>query len=93
LRSCDFEIFGTVQRVYFRQHTQEQASKLKLTGWVKNTPRNTVQGHMEGRQSDVDQMKVWLQTTGSPKSRIMKAEFTNEKAITELNGKTFDIQR
>ncbi|CAF0813512.1 unnamed protein product [Rotaria sordida] len=93
LRSCDFEIFGTVQRVYFRQHTQEQATKLNLVGWVKNTKMNTVQGHMEGYKTNIDQMKIWLQTKGSPKSKIIKAEFTNEKPITKLTENIFDIKR
>ncbi|CAF0850090.1 unnamed protein product [Rotaria sp. Silwood1] len=93
LRSCDFEIFGAVQHVYFRQHTQQQATKLNLIGWVKNTEMNTVKGHMEGLKTNIDQMKIWLQTKGSPKSKITKAEFTNEKSITKLIGNTFDIKR
>ncbi|CAF2855063.1 unnamed protein product [Rotaria sp. Silwood2] len=93
LRSCDFEILGTVQHVFFRQHTQQQATKLNLVGWVKNTEINTVQGHMEGQKNNIDQMKIWLQTKGSPKSKITKAEFTNEKPITKLTGNTFDIRR
>lgn len=93
LRSCDFEVFGTVQHVYFRQHTQQEATKLNLVGWVQNTEKNTVQGHMEGQKTNVDQMKHWLQQIGSPKSKISKAEFTNEKAITKLTGNTFDIRR
>ena len=93
LRSCDFEIFGTVQRVFFRQHTQQQAKILNLVGWVKNTELNTVQGYMEGDKTKIDQMKHWLRTTGSPKSKITKAEFTNEKTITKLTAKTFEIIR
>ena len=48
---------------------------------------------MEGQRTNVDQMKNWLQTTGSPKSKITKVEFTNEKSITKLTGHTFDIRR
>ena len=93
LRSCDFEVFGTVQKVYFRQHTQDQAKKLNLVGWVKNTERKTVQGHMEGEAENVDRMKMWLQKTGSPKSTIAKAEFQNEKSIDRLTSTSFEIQR
>jgi len=79
--------------VYFRHHTQQQAKKLNLIGWVQNTEVNTVQGHMEGQNINIDQMKNWLQTTGSPKSKITKVEFTNEKSITKLTGNTFNIRR
>ncbi|CAM4858358.1 unnamed protein product [Rotaria socialis] len=33
VRSCDFEVFGTVQHVYFRKYTQQEAIKLNLVGW------------------------------------------------------------
>ncbi len=93
LISCDFEIFGTVQGVFFRKHTQQQATKLNLIGWVKNAASGTVQGHMEGRKEDINQMKIWLRTKGSPKSKITKAEFSNEKTITQLNGKSFSVNK
>jgi acylphosphatase len=91
--SCDFEIFGTVQGVFFRKYTQQQATKLNLVGWVKNAASGTVQGHMEGRKEDISQMKTWLRTTGSPKSKITKADFSNEKTITELHGKSFSVNK
>ncbi|CAF1411287.1 unnamed protein product [Adineta steineri] len=53
----------------------------------------TVQGHMEGYKNNIDQMKNWLQTTGSPKSKIIKTEFTNEKSIKKLTENTFNIKR
>lgn len=93
LRACDFEVFGTVQHVYFRQYTQQEAKKLNLVGWVKNTQVNTVIGHVEGLKPNVEQMKIWLQTIGSPKSKITKVEFKNQKTIPELTSKTFEIQR
>ena len=91
--SCDFEIFGTVQGVFFRKYTQQQATKLNLVGWVRNAASGTVQGHMEGRKEDINKMKNWLRTTGSPKSKITKAEFSNEKTVTQLNGKSFDVNK
>jgi acylphosphatase len=48
---------------------------------------------MEGQKTNIDQMKIWLEKAGSPKSKITKAEFTNEKSITKLTGNTFDIIR
>ncbi len=93
LRSCDFEVFGAVQGVFFRRYTQQQATKLNLVGWVQNTQRETVEGYMEGEKTNIDQMKNWLEKTGSPKSKILKVQFTNEKTISKLTGNTFDIRR
>ncbi len=86
-------MFGTVQGVFFRKYTKQQATELNLVGWVQNTERDTVEGYMEGEKSNIDQMKNWLQTTGSPRSKITKVQFTNEKSITKLTGNTFDIRR
>jgi acylphosphatase len=48
---------------------------------------------MEGEKPNIDRMKNWLQTRGSPKSKITKTEFTNEKKISKLTGNTFNIKR
>lgn len=93
LISCDFEIFGTVQGVFFRKYTQQEATKLKLVGWVKNMDSGTVQGHMEGKKSDVMKMKEWLRTKGSPKSKITKAVFSNETTISQCNGNSFNVNK
>ncbi|XP_039624982.1 acylphosphatase-2-like isoform X1 [Polypterus senegalus] len=89
LVSVDYEIFGDVQGVFFRKYTEEQGRKLKLVGWVKNTPRDTVVGQVQGPKEIVEIMKNWLRTVGSPMSRIDKAVFTNEKQITSLEFTNF----
>lgn len=91
LISCDFEVFGKVQGVFFRKFTQQEATKLKLVGWVKNMASGTVQGHMEGPKDDVMKMKTWLKTKGSPKSKITKTNFTNETTISEVTGQGFNV--
>lgn len=93
LRSCDFEVFGKVQGVYFRKYTQLQGRKLNLVGWVQNTEHDTVEGYMEGERTNVDQMKEWLQKTGSPSSKVTKVQFKNEKSISKLTGNIFEIRR
>lgn len=66
---------------------------MNLVGWVENTDKDTVIGHMEGEKTNFDDMKIWLQKTGSPKSKITKTIFTNEKTISKLSANTFDIRR
>ncbi|CAG0924691.1 unnamed protein product, partial [Notodromas monacha] len=81
LISVEFEVYGRVQGVFFRKHTQSKGKQLGLTGWCRNTRTGTVEGVMEGPRGKVDQMKRWLREEGSPSSRIDDAVFRNEEAI------------
>lgn len=60
-------------------------------GWVQNTGAGTVQGQLQGPRSQVKEMQEWLKSSGSPKSRITKAEFKNEKAVDSLEHSSFNI--
>ena len=64
-----------------------------MVGWVRNTEAGTVEGQLQGPGSKVAQMQDWLRTTGSPQSKITKAEFKNEKSITCLEHSTFKVVR
>lgn len=72
---------------------QKEGQQLGLVGWVQNTDAGTVQGQLQGPADKVKQMQEWLKTTGSPKSKIDKAEFKNEKKIEALEHKDFKIIR
>lgn len=87
LRSANFEVFGKVQGVFFRKYTKKTCDKCHVNGWIINTERGTVQGTIEGTPQSIDFVKRWLQTKGSPSSRIEKAEFFDEQTISK---KTFD---
>jgi len=78
LQRVQFEVHGKVQGVYFRKFTQQQAVMLGLCGWVKNTDQGTVIGEAEGRIDKLIELKHWLATKGSPKSRIERAEFSEQ---------------
>ncbi|XP_030888921.1 LOW QUALITY PROTEIN: acylphosphatase-1-like [Leptonychotes weddellii] len=91
LISVDYEIFGKVQGVFFHKYTQAEGKKLGLVGWVQNTDRGTVQGQLQGPISKVHHMQEWLETRGSPKSHIDRANFRNEKIIVKLDYSDFQI--
>ncbi|XP_031703779.1 acylphosphatase-1 [Anarrhichthys ocellatus] len=91
LISVDYEIFGRVQGVFFRKYTQAEGRKLGLVGWIQNTGTATVQGQLQGPRNQVKEMQEWLKSTGSPKSRITKAEFKNEKTVDSLEHSSFKI--
>ncbi|XP_004624924.1 acylphosphatase-1 [Octodon degus] len=91
LVSVDYEVFGKVQGVFFRKYTQAEGKRLGLVGWVQNTDHGTVQGQLQGPRSKVHRMQEWLETKGSPKSHIERANFKNEKAILKLDYSDFQI--
>ncbi|KAG8583869.1 hypothetical protein GDO81_008580 [Engystomops pustulosus] len=58
LKSVDYEVFGRVQGVCFRMYTEDEARKLGVVGWVKNTRQGTVQGQVQGPEEKVD--SIWF---------------------------------
>ena len=93
--ALDFEVFGKVQGVFFRKYTQKKGNELGLRGWIMNTKNRTVKGQIQGESGNVNIMKKWLETTGSPSSQIEEAVFTNEKEITQYSfeSELFEIRR
>ena len=47
-----------VQGVFFRSSTVDEAKKLGVVGWVKNTSAGTVQGQVQGKHKPAEKMKV-----------------------------------
>jgi acylphosphatase len=79
----EFTVHGRVQKVHFRRYTKRRATELGVAGWVKNTAQHTVVGVAEGRRADVDALRHWLATVGSPKSRIARLEASPLAPIEE----------
>jgi acylphosphatase len=75
-----FEVFGKVQKVFFRKCTATEAQRLGVHGWCENTAKGTVRGEIEGEREVVDEMKQWLSKIGSPKSKIERCMFEKEES-------------
>lgn len=58
-----------------------------------NVPNGTVTGKLEGDEGRIRQMMEWLRTTGSPKSQIEKAIFSEIRLIRKFSTRTFSIKR
>ncbi|KAG9484283.1 hypothetical protein GDO78_009935 [Eleutherodactylus coqui] len=56
LKSVDYEVFGRVQGVCFRMYTEDEARKLGVVGWVRNTRQGTVEGQVQGPEEKVNSM-------------------------------------
>ncbi len=53
-------VSGWVQGVWYRSAAQQEAKKLKLTGWVKNTDNGNVEVLACGEQQQITQFEKWL---------------------------------
>ncbi|XP_054945154.1 acylphosphatase-2 isoform X4 [Physeter macrocephalus] len=65
LKSVDYEVFGRVQGVCFRMYTEDEARKIGVVGWVKNTSKGTVTGQVQGPEEKVNSMLLQKTTQSS----------------------------
>ena len=68
---------GRVQGVGYRQHTDEQAERLDLDGWVRNLDDGRVEVLFEGEAEAVQELAAWLEQ-GSPAAEVV------EVALSEM---------
>lgn len=53
--------YGRVQGVGFRYYAVQKAGQLGLAGWVRNRYDGRVEMEVEGAETDIDQMILFLQ--------------------------------
>ena len=68
---------GKVQGVFFRDAAQQEAQRLKLTGWVKNLPDGNVELIACGERDHVIEFTDWL-WQGSTKSEVSNVHWEEE---------------
>ena len=88
MAAVDVRVQGLVQGVSFRYHTQKQASRLGVRGWVRNEPDGSVAGHFEGEREAVDALVEWCRQ-GPIGSRVT-AVSVREGADTQAT--RFDVR-
>ena len=70
-------IAGTVQGVSYRAYTHQMATKVGISGWVKNLPDGRVEAMFEGTQSQVEQAVQWCHG-GSPAAVVREVDVVYE---------------
>lgn len=55
-------VAGRVQGVSFRYHSERQARRLGLSGWVRNDDDGSVRLEVQGEDDAVAEFVDWLQT-------------------------------
>ena len=79
---------GSVQGVFFRDHTQKWASSLGVCGWVKNLANGQVEILAEGEKDRIEDL-IGLVIKGPPLSRVEGMEI--EWAVYKGDNKDFRI--
>ena len=83
-------IQGIVQGVGFRYHTQNEAVRLGVTGYVKNLPDDTVEIVAEGPSPAIAQLLDWAKQ-GPPTAQVKQVNITYNSANGEFG--SFTIAR
>jgi acylphosphatase len=66
-------VSGTVQGVWFRESTREEADRLGVAGWVRNLPDGRVEAVFEGEALGVEAMVAWCHR-GPPAAAVERVE-------------------
>lgn len=83
-------VTGIVQGVWYRKHTQAEATRLGLAGWVRNLPDRRVELVAEGPPADVEALLQWARR-GPPDARVDELEV--EELPPQDERGPFEIQR
>jgi len=78
-------VSGEVQGVFFRAHTEEEARRLGLTGWVMNTSDGGVEVEAEGEKEKLAELLLWLHH-GPPAAIVEKVEYEWKEFSGEFSG-------
>jgi acylphosphatase len=78
-------ISGRVQGVFFRQETEDLATGLNVTGWVRNIHDGRVEAVFEGEKENVERLVEFCRK-GPPHARVTKVEVTREDYVGEFEG-------
>ncbi|MCP3103322.1 acylphosphatase [Myxococcus sp. K15C18031901] len=83
-RRAALRIQGKVQGVFFRESARVEASRLGLTGWVRNRPDGSVEAVVEGEAEKLEQFVGWCHR-GPAQARVDGVERTDGEATGEFS--------
>lgn len=84
-------IVGMVQGVGYRYALQDEASRLGLTGWVRNRRDGSVEAVVQGSQEAVDALAAWARR-GPPAARVSNVTAGPAVAEHDCNYERFEIR-
>ncbi|KAL2257822.1 hypothetical protein VTK26DRAFT_9125 [Humicola hyalothermophila] len=81
---------GVVQGVNFRHYTRLRAKELNLTGWVRNTDTNKVEGEAQGDEASLASFLKFV-NTGPKHAHVVKLDHEERDVVEGEDG--FEIRR
>ncbi len=82
-------VSGRVQGVSFRDATRQEAERLGLSGWVRNTEDGNVEAVFEGDPDAVNQMVEWCKS--GPSSADVE-DVSTEKETPSGDLSSFEVR-
>ncbi|KAK4226908.1 Acylphosphatase-like domain-containing protein [Podospora fimiseda] len=81
---------GTVQGVGFRYFTRHRAQDLNITGWVRNTENNKVEGEAQGEDAAI--LQFLKDVDKGPKgSKVVRLDKEDREVVEGEEG--FEVRR
>ena len=78
-RAVAVTVGGRVQGVFFRAEMRREASRLGVTGWVRNAADGTVVAHLEGDPDAVGELLRWCHE-GPAQARVDRVDVHDTEA-------------
>ena len=75
MKTHHLRIHGRVQGVWFRESMRQEAERLQVAGWVRNTPDGKVEAVVQGKAEAVDALIEWAHK-GPPLARVERVEIS-----------------
>ena len=75
LQAVRGHVSGRVQSVAFRFYARQEATQLRLAGWVRNLGDGRVEFHVQGDPARVAEFLAWVEV-GPPLARVREVETT-----------------
>lgn len=73
MKTHHLRIQGRVQGVWFRESMRQEAERLGVSGWVRNTPDGAVEAVVQGEDEAVRGILAWAHR-GPPQARVDHVE-------------------
>ena len=89
-RRATLRIHGKVQGVFFRESARSEASRLGLSGWVRNRSDGAVEAVVEGAPGLLEEFIRWCHQ-GPQQARVTGVERTDGEATGEF--RQFTVER